>query len=254
MRGDDEQRVEVHGDHHFNSRLYMRGNLGHICIVIVNGNFNSRLYTRGAIAFNTHLLCKRYFNSRLYTRGDVSHSIVLPVVEDILIHTSTWEATTVISTVINAIKFQFTPLHERQRAAVSEEWWGGLNFNSRLYIRGSQQWQQDYSKMVSISIHASTREATLTAYLLAAFCINFNSRLYTRGDNTAFAASEMSADFNSRLYTRGDDREGREDKVLLYFNSRLYTRGDFVALCMATAVNYFNSRLYTRGDTFSKSI
>ena len=38
---------------------------------------------RGDIDFNTHLLCKRYFNSRLYTRGDVSHSIVLPVVEDI---------------------------------------------------------------------------------------------------------------------------------------------------------------------------
>ena len=123
---------------YFNSRLYMRGNRGHICIVIVNGNFNSRLCTRGDIDFNTHLLCKRYFNSRLYTRGDVSHSIVLPVVEDILIHTSTWEATSV------AESNSFVPIY----------------FNSRLCMRGNPvPFSLRYSRFISIL--ASTWEATV---------------------------------------------------------------------------------------------
>ena len=181
MRGDDEQRVEVHGDHHFNSRLYMRGNLGHICIVIVNGNFNSRLCTRGDIDFNTHLLCKRYFNSRLYTRGDVSHSIVLPVVEDILIHTSTWEATSVAESnsfvpiyfnsrlcmrgnvlsaffIMNLVLFQFSPLHERQHCA-NRRGMIRYNFNSRLCMRGNCDDPLSWCKS-TISIHASTWEAT----------------------------------------------------------------------------------------------
>ena len=112
-----------------------------------NFHSDSRLCTRGDLDFNTHLPCKRYFNSRLYIRGDVSHSIVLPVVEDILIHASTWEATHVLLSAASHFAyfnsrlymrgnqcrwikflcsdiFQFTPLHERQRSSSQKVLWG----------------------------------------------------------------------------------------------------------------------------------
>ena len=78
-----------------------------------------------------------YFNSRLCMRGNPSQHKGGWMNIPISIHASAWEATLLLKRMGSTVPFQFTPLHERQ-----------------------QQWQQDYSKMVSISIHASAWEAT----------------------------------------------------------------------------------------------
>ena len=77
----------------------------------------------------------------------------------------------------------------------------------------------------SISIHASTREATQTHHQHYMCCFYFNSRLYTRGNTATRKAYFGVKDFNSRLYMRGSVILKISTLVILYFNSRLYMRG-----------------------------
>ena len=105
------------------------------------------------------------------------------ILHSISIHASTWEATVLVETlpivqsyfnsrlymIGNALRplfrlpprqtFQFTPLHERQR------YWF-------CYSSGQR----------TISIHASTWEATQVPNSIRLFIVYFNSRLYMRGN------------------------------------------------------------------------
>ena len=55
-----------------------------------------------------------------------------------------------------------------------------------------------------ISIHASTREATCRRGATSSSSPNFNPRLYARGDQEAPLLVTRSLNFNPRLYARGD--------------------------------------------------
>ena len=122
--------------------------------------------------------------------------------------------------------FQFTPIHERRRA-------NGFH----------------HAILHSISIHASTWEATLCA--ICTFCAirsYFNSRLYMRGSYFSVWSSGVSSDFNSRLYMRGSLNRSASFSLFGYFNSRLYMRGSCEELEKAKMHWNFNSRLYMRGS------
>ena len=79
-------------------------------------DFNSRLYMRGNGDVGDSISVIINFNSRLYMRGNP----MLFVNE------------------ANLYKFQFTPLHERQRSNVYRLQ-ARADFNSRLYMRGNEQ-------------------------------------------------------------------------------------------------------------------
>ena len=124
----------------------------------------------------------------------------------ISIHASTWEATSApVSGKHIANKFQFTPLHERQLMKLLS-----------------------YTISVSISIHASTWEATLPIKTSSCVPLNFNSRLYMRGNKPPAAITCTIAwkYFNSRLYMRGNGVGAAHDTGERNFNSRLYMRGN----------------------------
>ena len=169
-------------------------------------------------------------------------------------------------------RFQFTPLHERQRRSGRGTVWCSTYFNSRLYMRGSTECPQ----------------TGITA-------CNFNSRLYMRGSpaiqprisilslfqftplherqlgetvgkrkksiisihastwEAAVAQPHFQAivfNFNSRLYMRGSLSVLHGAVNQVYFNSRLYMRGSASSYFGYRWRNDFNSRLYMRGSVF----
>ena len=146
---------------YFNSRLYMRGNVSHHFIRLYLPYFNSRLYMRGN---------NRNWNWRQCTMISIHASTweatrYIRYMDDIIIlisiHASTWEAT-LPAFAVKCMKnlFQFTPLHERQQKLCRQHERGRTDFNSRLYMRGNQQSTQNSVSASTISIHASTWEAT----------------------------------------------------------------------------------------------
>ena len=122
---------------YFNSCLYMRGNAKAAGAKVRKSNFNSRLYMRGNSSFKNKNRVLNYFNSRLYMRGN-RYFAGLQQVPPL---------------------FQFTPLHERQ-PGVTCGLYQRTYFNSRLYMRGNERFLDNLAKGISISIHASTWEAT----------------------------------------------------------------------------------------------
>ena len=145
---------------HFNSRLYMRGNLSDPAV---------QFYIR---VFQFTPLHERQLLCVAFARPGASISI----------HASTWEATESLSRILETYQFQFTPLHERQlsdRFDISPLWVISIHastweatavyakfrfcidyFNSRLYMRGNRK---------------------ITPLLL--LLMYFNSRLYMRGNS-----------------------------------------------------------------------
>ena len=122
---------------YFNSRLCMRGNPG----AIASG---------WDTLFQFSPLHERQRRAFLYRYQYLQISI----------HASTWEATCWSGAVKKMrYAFQFTPLHERQRSFRDGRKWRGY-FNSRLYTRGNQYSRAFNTLPMTISIHASTREAT----------------------------------------------------------------------------------------------
>ena len=167
---------------------------------------------------------KSNFNSRLYMRGNRCSFYFLE----------------------QKTKFQFTPLHERQRLSEYSSVIG-FYFNSRLYMRGNRR-RELMSWRLVISIHASTWEATIRknwkVYINTIFQF---TPLHERQHHDACAPCEVR-DFNSRLYMRGSllgvggCRKGKD------FNSRLYMRGSLYSRCHNRKEENFNSRLYMRGS------
>ena len=99
------------------------------------------------------------------------------------------------------------------------------NFNPRLYARGdgvprplqylctisihastreATAESPAQSGCVHISIHASTREATWNRRCTCTDRRYFNPRLYARGDSPGWTSDGTRRDFNPRLYARGD--------------------------------------------------
>ena len=225
-------------------------------------------------------------------RGDVCHSIVLPVVEDISIHASTWEATkngrrdkqlslnfnshlymrgNSGESVIPAFlyKFQFTPLHERQPFL-------GASFSSTTKFQFTPLHERQHIDQKILPITAKFQFTPLherqpVPIESGAFrWINFNSRLYMRGNLlTVVFQPRLSVFQFTPLHERQLDElcsqyeldisihastweaTGMSQRLLLKkqdFNSRLYMRGNFFQFVKITLSIYFNSRLYMRGN------
>ena len=129
---------------------------------------------------------KSNFNSRLYMRGNRCSFYFLE----------------------QKTKFQFTPLHERQRLSEYSSVIG-FYFNSRLYMRGNRR-RELMSWRLVISIHASTWEAT----------IRKNWKVYI---NTIFQFTPLHERQRPRLIS---------PVWKTYFNSRLYMRGNITMLAL----------------------
>ena len=128
--------IPMHRYGNFNSRLYMRGSMQHISKPERSADISIHASTWEAaivihifkcvILFQFTPLHERqqykpvfadkffYFNSRLYMRGSIKPDQILFHI-DISIHASTWEAAIICDACKAIMKFQFTPLHERQQ-------------------------------------------------------------------------------------------------------------------------------------------
>ena len=149
-------------------------------------------------------MCVGYFNSRLYTRGDVTANLVkkeIPLFQFTPLHERRRNP---FASHQAAHPFQFTPLHERRR---NQSVWISNDdyFNSRLYTRGDDI---DYNIVlkVPISIHASTREATLMS-IISNIWLSFQFTPLHERRRRMELRSLPRCYFNSRLYTRGDSTE-----------------------------------------------
>ena len=98
-----------------------------------------------------------------------------------------------------------------------------INFNSRLYTRGDNSLYSG-SYLLSISIHASTREAILFYYIWKFVCLFQFTPLHERQQFSEFWQSICSY-FNSRLCMRGNVLFLTSKLWFPDFNSRLYMRG-----------------------------
>ena len=122
------------------------------------------------------------------------------------------------------IIFQFTPLHERQLPGKSSERVQN-DFNSRLYMRGNAL-DKKKSELSSISIHASTWEATcwfLSCPFTHIISIHASTWEATPHDHMSrryrtisIHASTWEATYTGFRYIQASG----------YFNSRLYMRGN----------------------------
>ena len=186
----------------------------------------------------------------------------------ISIHASTWEAAKRVCWWFWFLRFQFTPLHERQPGDSDSK-----------------------ESSFQISIHASTWEAASPVSVPIVSPIFQFTPLHERQQFLPLVRQIAFPYFNSRLYMRGsktDSRNGhrwefqftplherqpfcphRRD-ILSYFNSRLYMRGSgdnvygwvnreisihastweaaTIKSKMYWQSSYFNSRLYMRGS------
>ena len=161
MRGNGPERRRNLRGLYFNSRLYMRGNRTQRKTRTFRKNFNSRLYMRGNIKPQQEKRKLHLISIHASTWEATKNGVAGRGRSRISIHASTWEATVaLVSGLIQAIPFQFTPLHERQPWSRSQPERPKKYFNSRLYMRGNIE---DYAFTITtrqISIHASTWEAT----------------------------------------------------------------------------------------------
>ena len=117
------------------------------------------------------------------------------------------------------------PLHERQRT------WCLPHFRKRSISIHASTWEATRKSSLYwwkglISIHASTWEAT-------------HSVSHSQGRYLLFQFTPLHERQLKLL---------KDLQVVTYFNSRLYTRGDHPVYLTLILFWYFNSRLYTKGD------
>ena len=145
-------------------------------------NFNSRLYTRGDCDYHTDNFRTDTISIHASTREATDRKQIIKVEEEISIHASTREATLWI---VQKHPSSSISIHASTREAT-------------ITCRGP------YVVGGNISIHASTREATKANRLQTRAVWDFNSRLYTRGDQSCHATECVRIYFNSRLCMRGN--------------------------------------------------
>ena len=234
---------------YFNSRLYMRGNSVAADKGTEATNFNSRLYMRGNMIPQIMWQRQTNFNSRLYMRGNLTELEKLEE-ESISIHASTWEATR-------------KPLRQSIHLLIS--------------IHAST-WEATLLQVVATQSHPQFQFTPLHErqhfqLVATADLLNFNSRLYMRGNLRHYLSvqirqrfqftplherqlddadfSPIDGNFNSRLYMRGNPAQFAIASALTYFNSRLYMRGSKEQGMKQQEFFDFNSRLYMRGSGIS---
>ena len=123
------------------------------------------------------------------------------------------------------MKFQFTPLHERQ--LVSSH---GSASHELFQFTPLHERQQHLFDVYSVHV---LFQFTPLHERQQRWCVNDISKIFY---------------FNSRLYMRGSSKRNRIHSDQSYFNSRLYMRGSLLPLLQSLFQKYFNSRLYMRGS------
>ena len=109
---------------------------------------------------------KRYFNPRLREGGDVLWILLWILWITISIHASAKEATFPLYLLWMGKRFQSTPPRRRRRKPVRCRKPMHCHFNPRLREGGDVLWILLWILWITISIHASAKEATFPLYLL----------------------------------------------------------------------------------------
>ena len=142
------------------------------------------------------------FNPRLHAGGDSSNAAVMALFSLVSIHASTREATTRPNKRRLATTFQSTPPRGRRRSSLFISQFLP-RFNPRLHA-GGDWYLQDTENNTTVSIHASTREATYNGYSLTTedgeVSIHASTREATQRLSLAFTVQR----FNPRLHAGGD--------------------------------------------------
>ncbi len=229
--------------------------------------------TRGATFSPWLCLSKSVFQSTLPREERLLRRMSFPFPEHISIHASTRGATHSPVLALCLLLFQSTLPREERRGknTLSPT---ASDFNPRFHERSDiDMWHNDKIKAV-ISIHASTRGATMTHYdVLQA--IYFNPRFHERSDCIFFCASKERV-ISIHASTRGATISllHRSYSPYAYFNPRFHERSDSNGLMMfddtlisihastrgATMVGcclhfnhiYFNPRFHERSDVQSQ--
>ena len=116
MRGNEIIHIDIFSLSHFNSRLCMRGNLYNFASQKHNQYFNSRLCMRGnQAAAVVRVPLSANFNSRLCMRGNNVPKDTIERAKNFNSRLCMRGNITGQKCSLVTHKFQFTPLHERQR-------------------------------------------------------------------------------------------------------------------------------------------
>ena len=147
---------------YFNSRLYMRGNIKSSKVDVSTMLFQfTPLHERQRCFHRIYLSAFQYFNSRLYMRGNQHDRRKLYSFNDFNSRLYMRGNGSGNNSLISIEIFQFTPLHERQR--LSQNCNGGqIKFQFTPLHERQHNWLKMHHKPM-----------------------NFNSRLYMRGNKCA---------------------------------------------------------------------
>ena len=165
----------------------------------------------------------------------------------ISIHASAKEATVSLYRLCNLILFQSTPPRRRRHNSLSIRQKPN-NFNPRLR-EGGDYLLHFFGCSVSISIHASAKEATF-CFMICSTCINISIHA------SAKEATEMPFVLcSSFVFQSTPPRRRRHvtalsySDITFYFNPRLREGGDHEYLSCYCINNDFNPRLREGGDS-----
>ena len=143
----------------------------------------------------------------------------------ISIHASTWEAAISKSLMLFSVSISIHSSTWEAAPSVLAKTIYSINFNSRLYMRGSA----DTSKSIC-------------------WFPDFNSRLYMRGSDIKIPYALFSLNFNSRLYMRGSITNLRLQRVRSISIHASTWEAAYTHFIKSFRLSYFNSRLYMRGS------
>ena len=144
-------------------------------------------------------------------------------------------------------KFQSTLPREERRS--SGDYTSQMeNFNPRSHER-SDEWKNNASNKLTISIHAPTRGATKRRILDFKNCKYFNPRSHERSDGRTETTHRFGCNISIHAPTRGATLlTMRKYSMSAYFNPRSHERSDFFILFFRMVILYFNPRSHERSD------
>ena len=163
----------------FNPRPHARGDTRHLRLTPSLSSFNPRPHARGDV------------KSDQFTRLDL-----------VSIHAPTRGATFFSTSYIKRRMFQSTPPREGRPSstlAASRQ----HCFNPRPHAGGDYDNMEDLELLLSVSIHAPTRGATLWTYTTPP-TMSFNPRPHAGGDLESIGKHEDYLGFNPRPHAGGD--------------------------------------------------
>ena len=150
---------------HFNSRPSARGDCGAFRHNRITLHFNSRPSARGDCQRPKLLTLPKGFQFTPLREGRPTGTVYDPDNVIISIHAPPRGATSVgVSVLEIPTSFQFTPLREGRRLYPPIPLIHQMHFNSRPSARGDRRLSVSSLRLMSISIHAPPRGATLRQY------------------------------------------------------------------------------------------